>query len=140
MRRVNMERSLIIIIYHDFVPPSRGVVMSSQITLTQSSNTHPLGHSPYTMQVSATKNGHIKLDHLHMHQGSPPLPIFCVLWHSLYRHPSFPMLPQAIFMPSIQPNLAVLCTHPPLPSAINILPVIRYPSILSMCPNHLNTL
>ena len=41
---------MIIIINHDFLPPSRHVVMSSQISLTQSSNTHPL--SPYTRHLS----------------------------------------------------------------------------------------
>ena len=52
----------------------------------------------------------------------------------------FPLLPKTTFTPSIQPNLGLTRTRPPLTSAINNLLVIRYSSILSTCPNHLNTL
>ena len=51
-----------------------------------------------------------------------------------------PLLPKATFTPSIQPNLGLPHTRPPLTSAINILLAIQYSSILSTCPNHLNTL
>ena len=50
------------------------------------------------------------------------------------------LLPNATFTPSIQPNLGLQRTNPPLTSAINTLLAIRYSSILSTCPNHLNTL
>ena len=51
-----------------------------------------------------------------------------------------PLLPKATFTPSIQPNLGLPSTRPPLTSTINTLLAIRYSSILSTCPNHLNTL
>ena len=51
-----------------------------------------------------------------------------------------PLLPKATFTPSIQPNLGLPRTRPPLNSAINILLAIRYSSIISTCPNHLITL
>ena len=51
-----------------------------------------------------------------------------------------PLLPKATFTPSIQPNLGLPRTRPPLTSAINTLLAIRYSFILSTCPNHLNTL
>ena len=51
-----------------------------------------------------------------------------------------PLLPKPTFTPSIQPNLSLPRTHPPLTPAINTLLAIRYSSILSTCPNHLNTL
>ena len=44
-----------------------------------------------------------------------------------------PLLPKATFTLSIQPNLGFTF-------AINTLLAIHYPSILSICPNHLNTL
>ena len=52
----------------------------------------------------------------------------------------FSLLPKVTFTPSIQPNLGLPRTRPPLPSAINTLLDIWYSSILSKCPNHLNTL
>ena len=67
-----------------------------------------------------------------MYQGSP-----------LFRAAStvIPLLPyKATFTPSIQPNLGLPRTRPPLTSAINTLLAIRYSSILSTCPNHLNIL
>ena len=50
------------------------------------------------------------------------------------------LLPKATLTPSIQPNHSLPRTHPPLTSAINRLLTIQYSSILSTCPNHLNTL
>ena len=51
-----------------------------------------------------------------------------------------PLLPKATFTTSIQPNLGLPRTRPPLTSTINILLAIRWSSILSTCPNYLNTL
>ena len=51
-----------------------------------------------------------------------------------------PLLPKATCTSSIQHNLGLPRTRPPLTSAINNLLAIRYSSILSTCPNHLNTL
>ena len=72
-----------------------------------------------------------------MHQDSPLLPIFayCRVASTVICLP-----PKATFTPSIQPNLRLPRTRPPLTSAFNILLAIRYPSILSTCPNHLNTI
>ena len=49
-----------------------------------------------------------------------------------------PLLPKETLTPSIQPNLALPLTRPPLTSAVNTLLAIRYSTILSACPNHLN--
>ena len=46
----------------------------------------------------------------------------------------------ATFTPSIQSNLGLPRTRPPLTLAINTLLSIRQSSILSTCQNHLNTL
>ena len=51
-----------------------------------------------------------------------------------------PLLSKATFTSSMQPNLGLLRTHLPITSAINTLLEIRYSSILSTCPNLLNTL
>ena len=51
-----------------------------------------------------------------------------------------PLLPKATLTQSIQPYLILPLTRPPLTSAINTLLAIRYASILSTCPTHLNTL
>ena len=51
-----------------------------------------------------SKDGYIKLKHLHMHQGSPLFPIFCALSCSLHHHSS---VPKATFTPSMQPNLCL---------------------------------
>ena len=60
-----------------------------------------------------------------------------------------PLLPKATFASSIQPNLGLPRTLPPLTSAINTLLAIGYLSVvkfrlfifgLGTCPNHLNTL
>ena len=50
-----------------------------------------------------------------------------------------PLMTKATFTPSIRPNLGLPRAHPPLTSAINSLQAKRYSSILSSCPNHLNT-
>ena len=71
-----------------------------------------------------------------MYQGSP-------VWffeHWCAASSIIPLLPKATFTPSIQPNLGLPHCHPPLNSAINILLTIWYSSILSTCPNHLDTL
>ena len=73
-----------------------------------------------------------------MYYGSPLFLIFCTLTRSLPRHSSVAQL--ATFTPSIQDNLGLPCTRRPLTPAINTLLTIRYSSILSTCPNHLNTL
>ena len=51
-----------------------------------------------------------------------------------------PLLPKATLTPSIQPNLGLPRTRPPLTSAIETLLAKRYSSILSTFQNHLNTL
>ena len=66
-----------------------------------------------------------------MHQGSPLLPIIRALSLNLHRHS---LLPKAIFTASIQRNLGLPRTRPPLTSAINTLLAIRYSFILCMCP------
>ena len=53
--------------------------------------------------------------------------------------PSF-SVSKATLIPSIQPNIGLPSTRPPLTSDINTLLAIWYSSILSTCPNHLNTL
>ena len=62
------------------------------------------------MWEGGPKNGRVKLNHLHMHQGSPLLPIFRAASTVI------PLLPKAIFTPSIQPNLGLPRTSPPLTS------------------------
>ena len=49
------------------------------------------------------------------------------------------LMPKATFTPSIQPNISLPRTRPPLTSAVNNLLAIRYSSILSTCPSHLIT-
>ena len=51
-----------------------------------------------------------------------------------------PQLPMATFTPSIQPNLSLPRTCPPLSLAINTLLALQYSSILFTCPHHLNIL
>ena len=51
-----------------------------------------------------------------------------------------PLLPKATFTLSIQPNLGLPRTRPPRTSAINNLLAIQHSSILSKCPNYINTL
>ena len=81
-----------------------------------------------------SKNGRAKLIQLHMYQGSPRFPVFRAAYKVI------PRLPNATFTPSIQANLGLPRTNPPLTSAINTFLAIRYSSILSTCPNHLNPL
>ena len=75
----------------------------------------------------------VTLNHLHMHQLSPLLPIFYAASTVIL------LLPKATFSPSIQSNLRLPRIRPLLTSTINTLLAIQYSSILS-CPNHLNTL
>ena len=49
-----------------------------------------------------------------------------------------PLLPKVTFTLSIQPNLGLPLTRPPLTSAVDTFQAMRYPLILS-CPNLLNT-
>ena len=115
-----------------------GVVMSSPITVGQSSTVHPLAHilgsCAFTSIVALflqfiptpscndipplsrcvrpqsaggrsegtqepRKNGRVKLNHLHMHKGSPLASI------SRAASTVIPLLPMATFTPSIQQNL-----------------------------------
>ena len=145
------------------------VVMSSQITHRQLFNTHPLSHilgtcslisavAPFLKFVATascnciqplqtksqqsrggrsetaqepSKNGHEILNHLHMHQGSELLAIFPAPFSICCRNP---------LSHYTQSNLSLPHTRPPLSFEINSLLEIQYSSILSMCPNHLNTL
>ena len=111
----------------------------------KSDNTHTIiKHTPLSAFTRAdrkntgpSKNGGVKLIQLHMYQGSPLFSIF----HALSRASTvIPLLPMANFTPSIKPNLGLPSTCLPLTSAINTFLVIRYSSILSTCPNHLNSL
>ena len=63
---------------------------------------------------------------------------YYTLWHSVFK--IIPLLPEATFTPSIQFNLGLPCTCPPLSSTVNTFLAICYSSILGSCPNHLNTL
>ena len=65
---------------------------------------------------------------------------FRSLSQSLAAFTVIPLLPTATFTPSIQPNLGLPRTRPPLTSAINTILAKRYSYILSTCPNHLNIL
>ena len=65
---------------------------------------------------------------------------FLTVVHCCAASTVIPMLPKATFTPSIQPNLGLPHTRPPLTSAISTLLAIWYSFILSTCPNHLNTL
>ena len=77
------ECKSIIIIYHDFLPPPRRVVMSSQITLAQLSNKHPLVHIIGTcalisvvapcLQFSHQRSGAPCLQFSHQRSGAPCL-------------------------------------------------------------------
>ena len=61
----------------------------------------------------SSKNGRVALDHLYMHLDSPLFPSF----HCRAGSTVIPLLPKANFMPSIQPNLGLPRTSPPLTSA-----------------------
>ena len=68
-----------------------------------------------------------------MEQGSPLCRIIRVLT-------VIHLLPKATFTTFIQPNLGLPRTHPQHTSAINTILAIPHSSVLSTCPNHLNTL
>ena len=89
------------------------------------------------------KNGHVKLIQLHMYQGSQVFPIFRATYTVI------PLLPKAIFTPSIQPNLGLSRTRHQLASAITpcrpygthpFFPYAQTISILLICstPNSLS--
>ena len=80
-----------------------------------------------------SKNGRVKLNNLHVHQGSPLVPISCAASTII------PLLPKATFTPSIQSNLDLPHIRPPLTSAAITLLAKWLSSILSTYPNHLNT-
>ena len=131
-------------IYHDFLPPPRGSLVKSDniqpiaiyncaiftVYPNRIRNGIPVHGIPSSHQhgrvvrknTGPRKNGRVKLIQLHMYQGPPLIPIFHVLSLSLHRHS---------FTPSIQPNLGLPRTRPPLTSAINTLTVTRCSSILS---------
>ena len=83
-----------------------------------------------------SKHCHVKLNHLHMHQGSPFISIFR---HCRAASTVNPQLTKATYTPSMQPNLGLPRTRPPLTSAINTLLTIRYSSTISTYPNQLIT-
>ena len=64
---------------------------------------------------------------------------FCSFPHWRVASAVIPLLPKATFTPSIQPNLGLPRTSPPLTTAIITILAIRCSFILSTCPNHLNT-
>ena len=141
----------------------RGVVMSSQITHTQSSTIQLLPHyfdtcawifsscALFTVYPNGTtrareggpkehrasKYGRMKLNQSHINRA---LHSFLSFAHCCAVSTVIPLLPKATFTPSSQPNLRLSRTLHPLTSAINVLLAIQYSSILSTCPNHLNTL
>ena len=150
-----------------------GVVMSSQITNTQSSNMHPLAHILdkcaliFQSFYSLSQPHHVTAslpspDDIYQSmggrseriQGQAKMAVrnsfsyICI--RALYSFQYFThcraastvirLLPNTTFTPSIQPNLGLPRTRPPLTSAINTLLAIRYSSILSTCTNHLNTI
>ena len=98
---------------------------------------HPIAGGPSETTQGLSKNALLKLCHLHMHRGSPGLPIFRVLWRSPHRHPSAAQGPSHTVYPTSP--LSTLYP-PPLTSAINTHLAIQYSSILSTCSIHLNTL
>ena len=93
-----------------------------------------------------SKNGHVKFNHLHMHQGSPRS--FLFLAHCCATSTVISLLPKANFARTIQPNfhptiqrnLCLPHTCPSLTCAIGTLLPIWWSSILSTnYPNRLNT-
>ena len=84
------------------------------------------------------KNGQVRVNHLHMNQGSPLLPILHALSGSLHRHPSaaqghfhtiHPTKPRSTQYPH---SIYFRDQHPSI--------AIRNSSMLSTCVTHLNTL
>ena len=93
------------------------------------------------MNTGPSKNGPVKLIQLCMYtRALHSFRSFRVLTHSFPIFRAIPLLTKATFTPSIQPNLGLPRTRPPLTSAINTLLTIRYSSILTTFPNQLNTL
>ena len=105
------------------------------------SQPHPGKRHPTPLQVITTRaresgpkehrarqNSRVILIQVLMHLGSRHFPIFRALSGSLHRHS---LLPKAAFPPSIQPNLGLPRTRPPLTSDINTLLALRFSSILS---------
>ena len=72
-----------------------------------------------------------------MNQGHPLFHIYLALSQSLHRHSSGA---QGHLYNIHPPNLGLPRTRPPLTTASNTVVAVRYSSILSTCPNHLNTL
>ena len=84
-----------IIIYQDFIPPSIGHLDASSRHQSTRTASHPSPGDNLPEHRRAvrknerpSKHGSAKLTHLHMHQGSPLLPIFRALSCSLHCHPS----------------------------------------------------
>ena len=77
-----------------------------------------------------SKNDSVRLDHLHMHQGSPLHYIFCAASTII------PLLPKA---PSLHPSKP-RSTPYPITSTINTMLTIRFSSIPSTCAHYPNTL
>ena len=67
------------------------------------------------------ENGRVKLKRIHMHHGSPLLPIFL---HCRAASTFISLLPKTTFTPFIKPNLILPRARPPRTSAINTLLVI----------------
>ena len=146
-----------------------GVVMSSQITHSQSSNIHQLAHILDTC-TSSFSSVHIWSQPHHgtaslrvittrARDGSPKEHRAKQKWlcetHSVTCIPGISMLsdnscivmqPPPSFLCCPRPpshhlsSLTIVSLVPTLTSAINTLLTIQYSSILSTCPNHLNTL
>ena len=74
------------------------------------------------------KIGHVKLSQIHLLKGSPLIPIFSTLLHSLHCHSS---VAQGHLHPIHPAWFWSLCTCPPMTSAINTLLAIWYSSILA---------
>ena len=96
---------------------------------------HP---SPLRATQEPSKNIRINLNQRDMHLGSPLLSILRAISRRFHRHP--PDAKSHLCTISIQPNLDLPRTHPPLTSAMDTHLPIRYWSIIYTCPNHLNNL
>ena len=125
----------------------RGVVMSSQITQTQSSNIHPLAHILDTCALIFSSCDlftvyptPLKVKTTRAWDGGPKEYRATQKWpretHLVTYVPGLstrsdaastivPLLPKTPFTPSIQPNLGLPRTRPPFTSAINTLLAIR---------------
>ena len=112
-------------------------------------NTHPLAHIIGTCTLIFSSCGHFSVypncilqyhSNCNIIQYHRALHSFLSFKHSCKDLTIIPLLPKAIFTPSIQPNLGLPCTHHPLASTINTFLAIQYSSIFSTGPNHLKTL